>query len=87
MARRSSWTVSLGQSVLDRQNSSTYEFAQRILGLGRGWYPTGTKQEGNDMSIMDQLTKRQRAVYEFIRDRIRNRGYVQRCARSETTST
>ena len=27
------------------------------------------------MSLMDQLTKRQRAVYEFIRDKIQNRGY------------
>ena len=27
------------------------------------------------MSLMDQLTKRQRAVYEFLRDKIRNRGY------------
>ncbi len=27
------------------------------------------------MSIMDALTKRQQAVYELIRDRIRNRGY------------
>jgi len=26
-------------------------------------------------SLLDQLTKRQRAVYEFIRDKIRNRGY------------
>jgi repressor LexA len=27
------------------------------------------------MSMLDQLTKRQRAVYEFIKDKIRNRGY------------
>lgn len=27
------------------------------------------------MSFLDKLTKRQRAVYEFIRDKIRNRGY------------
>lgn len=27
------------------------------------------------MSALDQLTKRQRAVYEFIRDKIQNRGY------------
>ena len=27
------------------------------------------------MSFLNQLTKRQRAVYEFIRDKIRNRGY------------
>ena len=27
------------------------------------------------MSIIDQLTDRQRVVYEFIRDKIRNRGY------------
>jgi repressor LexA len=27
------------------------------------------------MSIMDQLTERQREVYEFLRDKIRNRGY------------
>jgi repressor LexA len=27
------------------------------------------------MSIMDQLTERQREVYEFVRDKIRNRGY------------
>lgn len=27
------------------------------------------------MSLLDQLTKRQRAVYEFIRDKIQNRGY------------
>ena len=27
------------------------------------------------MSLMDQLTKRQKAVYEFIRDKIRGRGY------------
>jgi repressor LexA len=27
------------------------------------------------MSLMDQLTERQREVYEFIRDKIRNRGY------------
>lgn len=27
------------------------------------------------MSHLDQLTKRQRMVYEFIRDKIRNRGY------------
>jgi repressor LexA len=27
------------------------------------------------MSIMDQLTDRQRVVYEFIRDKIRHRGY------------
>ena len=27
------------------------------------------------MALMDQLTKRQRAVYEFIRDKIQNRGY------------
>jgi repressor LexA len=27
------------------------------------------------MSMMDQLTDRQRVVYEFIRDKIRNRGY------------
>jgi len=27
------------------------------------------------MSHLDQLTKRQRVVYEFIRDKIRNRGY------------
>ena len=27
------------------------------------------------MSIMDQLTDRQKGVYEFIRDKIRNRGY------------
>ena len=27
------------------------------------------------MGILDQLTKRQRAVYEFIRDKITNRGY------------
>src|SRR5215510_2093999 len=27
------------------------------------------------MSETDQLTKRQKAVYEFIRDKIRNRGY------------
>ena len=27
------------------------------------------------MSQLDQLTKRQRAVYEFIRDKIQNRGY------------
>lgn len=27
------------------------------------------------MSELDQLTKRQRAVYDFIRDKIRNRGY------------
>lgn len=27
------------------------------------------------MSLLDQLTKRQKAVFEFIRDKIRNRGY------------
>lgn len=27
------------------------------------------------MSLLDQLTKRQREVYEFIRDKIQNRGY------------
>ena len=27
------------------------------------------------MSILDQLTKRQRAIYNFIRDKIQNRGY------------
>ena len=27
------------------------------------------------MSHLDQLTKRQRAIYDFIRDKIRNRGY------------
>lgn len=27
------------------------------------------------MSIMDQLTERQREIYEFLRDKIRNRGY------------
>lgn len=27
------------------------------------------------MSRLDQLTKRQKAVYEFVRDKIRNRGY------------
>lgn len=27
------------------------------------------------MSLLNQLTKRQRTVYEFIRDKIRNRGY------------
>ncbi len=27
------------------------------------------------MSILDQLTKRQRSVYSFIRDKIQNRGY------------
>ena len=27
------------------------------------------------MTLMDQLTERQREVYEFIRDKIRNRGY------------
>ena len=27
------------------------------------------------MSALDQLTKRQRAVYDFIRDKIQNRGY------------
>ena len=27
------------------------------------------------MSLFEQLTKRQLAVYEFIRDKIRNRGY------------
>ena len=27
------------------------------------------------MSLFDRLTKRQRAVYEFIRDKIQNRGY------------
>ena len=27
------------------------------------------------MIDMEQLTKRQKAVYEFIRDKIRNRGY------------
>ena len=27
------------------------------------------------MIEMEQLTKRQKAVYEFIRDKIRNRGY------------
>src|ERR1044072_7016686 len=27
------------------------------------------------MSILDQLTERQKDVYEFIRDKIRNRGY------------
>jgi repressor LexA len=27
------------------------------------------------MSCLDQLTKRQRSVYDFIRDKIRNRGY------------
>jgi repressor LexA len=27
------------------------------------------------MSVTDQLTDRQRLVYEFIRDKIRNRGY------------
>src|ERR1044071_4756238 len=27
------------------------------------------------MSLMEQLTERQKAVYEFIRDKIRNRGY------------
>jgi repressor LexA len=27
------------------------------------------------MSHLDQLTKRQKAVYEFVRDKIRNRGY------------
>lgn len=27
------------------------------------------------MSLLDQLTKRQREVYDFIRDKIRNRGY------------
>ena len=27
------------------------------------------------MSIMDQLTDRQREIYEFLRDKIRNRGY------------
>ena len=27
------------------------------------------------MSPLEQLTKRQKAVYEFIRDKIRNRGY------------
>lgn len=26
-------------------------------------------------SLLDQLTKRQKAVYEFVRDKIRNRGY------------
>src|SRR6202790_2403281 len=26
-------------------------------------------------SLMDQLTDRQREVYEFVRDKIRNRGY------------
>src|SRR4051812_30517535 len=29
----------------------------------------------NDMSLMDTLTERQKKVYEFIRDKIRNRGY------------
>jgi repressor LexA len=28
-----------------------------------------------DMSAMDQLTKRQKTVFEFIRDKIQNRGY------------
>ena len=27
------------------------------------------------MALMDNLTKRQRHVYEFIRDKIRKRGY------------
>lgn len=27
------------------------------------------------MSVLDQLTKRQHAIYEFIRDKIQNRGY------------
>src|SRR5690606_31533894 len=27
------------------------------------------------MSVMDQLTERQKDVYEFVRDKIRNRGY------------
>ena len=27
------------------------------------------------MSLLEQLTKRQKAVYEFVRDKIRNRGY------------
>lgn len=27
------------------------------------------------MSVMDQLTDRQRSVYEFVRDKIQNRGY------------
>jgi repressor LexA len=27
------------------------------------------------MSLLDQLTKRQRSVYDFIRDKIQNRGY------------
>jgi len=27
------------------------------------------------MSILDQLTERQREIYEFLRDKIRNRGY------------
>lgn len=27
------------------------------------------------MSLMDQLTRRQREVYEFVRDKIQNRGY------------
>jgi repressor LexA len=27
------------------------------------------------MSVLDQLTERQREVYEFLRDKIRNRGY------------
>ena len=36
-----------------------------------------TIQEGSKkaMSIYDQLTKRQKEVYKFIRDKIQNRGY------------
>src|SRR6185436_14589710 len=33
------------------------------------------RKGSRDMSFMDQLTDRQKDVYEFVRDKIRNRGY------------
>ena len=32
-------------------------------------------EKGSVMALIDQLTKRQKSVYEFIRDKIQNRGY------------
>ena len=44
-----------------------------------GGIPLGIVKELNEkgsvMALIDQLTKRQKSVYEFIRDKIQNRGY------------
>ena len=50
---------------------------QAYIMIGPGWClgPTHPQKTIVTMSLLDQLTDRQKDVYEFIRDKIRNRGY------------